>query len=876
MASHQPVPSRAALNALRGVILTTSCSVVLLAEERRRRLQIARAAIDNARKLHSVQNNRGPIALAECHGTWNGRFADVDDGTLSLASFPRPRTSTRRRGRTQMIGTEQATDSCEHDDRQTQPVSSRVESDNEHTEPSHTSHFLGNCLSMATFQRLDLNSLRSNAPHASGWKARRRGPRLKFSSHAIVPAASESSPIVNKLDASAGTNSKDTMIVDEESANQVSSLEAARQYIQRTGHENAVSGPCYDEVIPILERLLTELETCTTHGDLRLEKLNVVGTIFDRLATLGPLPRAAQTVRLQAIRFFRIFIHSCPEVITATLSSLLPLSKDPLKLLVPLTIVLLDSNHREYLRQVFLFLSRDSTLCSWAHGTLAYRLLIRLARSQQGFLSTKQLYLEFQALGLFSDILVPKEIEYKTRRLMIILALEAEEKDFASTELRKLEEVDPGAIVSDIPLQQHVIARKASNGDWDQVWSDIDALRQTVNPQCVEFQRLLTWMTDIFVTQCWNRDEVEAFLRKAVADFNLCLKPRWVNAVLDGYASRRQAESAISWLQFCGENGLLMDSFFVQQFFARCRKYWSFSEKAIRRFARLLNAHGVVTKQSPHLSLSADPDGRTNPASSLKQAVLELLELEPPDMERARQLIAVAHKEGCDVREALTSLIRAQIEQGGDPRQLIDNALQSGVRLFDSTYNKAAQALSAAGNHKAAADMCVVAARENGNGQLLYNEYNFANLVFAHTGSASYTALQSVLSEFTSEAQWWHGSPTCKETIKLAMKATVLRAVADEQNSELHRQALDHLDTALLHVKECRPTKKERLAVLEAYVRFAKAPPPKASEEGKRRRHGCGADPWAPRDAAAAAAAAAAAQTLVDDSVLAVAASRWA
>ncbi|UZP42246.1 hypothetical protein NXS19_010062 [Fusarium pseudograminearum] len=67
MASPSPAPPRAVVHALRGVLLTTSCSVILLAEERRRRLNIARAALDNAKKLHTARVNRNATVLAESY-----------------------------------------------------------------------------------------------------------------------------------------------------------------------------------------------------------------------------------------------------------------------------------------------------------------------------------------------------------------------------------------------------------------------------------------------------------------------------------------------------------------------------------------------------------------------------------------------------------------------------------------------------------------------------------------------------------------------------------------------------------------------------------------------------------------------------------------
>ncbi|KAG5927669.1 hypothetical protein E4U42_001951 [Claviceps africana] len=839
MASHQPIPSRAALNALRGVILTTSCSVILLAEERRRRLQIARAAIDNARKLHSVQNYRGPVALAECHGTWNGRFAEVDDDTLSLASLPRPRTSTRRRDRTQMTGLARQTDSCEQESRPPQPVS-RAESRDEHTEPSRATHLLYNGLSMASSSKSNLTSLRSNEPQSMGLKTHRKDP---------LSAVSNANSIGNEVHiATAQINSNHAMAAGEPTRKNW--LEAAQQYLEKNAPCDRVSRRDYQRVMKILEKLVTEVEKSTTDEDLRSEKINAARSIFERIACLGPHHKAGEALNRQAIRLFRIVAHSRPEDITATLSSMLSSCIDPARLLVPFFTILLNGDFGEARREVFLFLSHDSTLCSWTHGKSVHRLLGLLAQVQRSFNPVKQLYSEYQRFGLFSEIKVSKDIEYQIRRAMVILALAAEESDFAIAELRKLEEVDSDASLCDIRLQRHIVTMKASNGKWDQVWPHIDMLRQKVDPQCVEFQYMLKKVTDLFVAQGRDRDKLEAFLRQAVKDLHLSLETPWVYAVLDEYASRRQTDSAISWLRFCGENGFWMGKVFNQGFVDRCRKYWSFSESAIRRFVKLLCGHGLVSKQFSDLVSGTTSDHHVDPSSSLREVVLEQLRHEPPNLERARQLIAQAHKEGRDTADALPALLIAQFEQGDDPRELIHNALQSGFCLHDSVYNKAAQALSGMGNHKAAAEICEVAARENGNGQLLYCEYNFSNLVYAYTGSANYAALQSVLSEFTSEAQWWHGSPMCKETIKLAMKAVAMRTVADEKKSELHRRALEHLDIALLHVKECRPTTDERLAVVEACVHVTKAPRPKAirrtyhrfcKKSGDAARHGCAA-----------------------------------
>ncbi|KAK1720825.1 hypothetical protein BDP67DRAFT_379223, partial [Colletotrichum lupini] len=55
MSAPAPVPSKAAIHALRGLLFGTSCSLVLLAEERRQRIKIARSAVENGRRLKSLK-----------------------------------------------------------------------------------------------------------------------------------------------------------------------------------------------------------------------------------------------------------------------------------------------------------------------------------------------------------------------------------------------------------------------------------------------------------------------------------------------------------------------------------------------------------------------------------------------------------------------------------------------------------------------------------------------------------------------------------------------------------------------------------------------------------------------------------------------------
>ncbi|EFY92667.1 hypothetical protein MAC_01303 [Metarhizium acridum CQMa 102] len=850
MASKHPVPSRAALNALRGVILTTSCSVILLAEERRRRLQLARAAIENARKLHMVQSNRGPLALAESNASWESRFAEVDGEVLSMASLPRPRTCTRRRGRSHLIGTRSESEAHYDDGGRTQSTS-RADTRSKVSKSSVDADVLGRAIDMVNLDNIRLSPLKPHCYTDLDWKAPRAFTQFG-ASKAPSSSARQSTSDTKTTPQQPAEDSPEAeyeLILDGNEASHVDSIESARLYLEKSGPGGSTVRPFYDEAIVVLEQLLKDMELSDAKKADISERINLATMIFQRVAAFGPpLPRATRPLRSQGVRLLQVVSTASPDKLATTLAMLLPLSKDPLKFLLPFMECTQHGSNRRAVRDALRFLSQNARSCSWARGVLVCRLLAQLAKTQANYDKTQRVYRMIQDAGLYTEVGIPQSTEYKIRRLMAILALEHGDDSLANRELELLGKLDSEACRSDIRLQTRLITRNATMGKWEEVCSDIEALGQITNTQCIGFQRLLTRTTDIF-DQSHDAHELEMFLRKLATEYKLSLKHRWIYAVLDYYASRRQVEPVFSWLQFCSSHGLEIDSAFNQRFFARCRKFWSFSDKTIQSLEESLQARARTAAQTAsemgqnelqrqmaslvsngeweqvtQLYETACCSGTDHSMQCLRLAVLAYTKCGNRDIERASNLIQSAYAKGHDISEALTPLLLAKLERGDDPSLLIKGALRMGVRIHDSAYNKAAQALSGRGDHRAAADMCELAARENGNGELLYNEYNFANLVFAYTGSARYRALHSLLSGFTSDVQWWHGSRTCKETIKLAMKTTAMRSVAHSQNSAPHRQALDRLDEALIHVKKCRPTKDDRRAVSEAYVRLAAMP----------------------------------------------------
>ena len=855
MASTNPVPSRAALNALRGVVFTTSCSVFLLAEERRRRLKIARAAIDNARKLHTVRSNRGPIALTENHGSWESRYSDISDEVLALSAGPTPRTSTRRRKRSQLIGTVSTGD---NEVSFGEPLPSEAQHDHRANWTSGLSlaDRLAGELDLTSTNNMQYNDQGSSRsfPQNKGWKV----PLSFAQAKTAAPTINENSCMVGEGEVKRDLPTPDTVEnrgVGTTRFGEIvaSSVESAVTYLEKTSRNSSgFIRPYYDDAVIALEQLLADLESDASDSTATSEKIDHAIAIMERVSSFGiPLPKASKALQAQGMRLFSAVGVLQPSLLTRLLPAMLLMTRDCLKVLVPFMEYAQAANSRTVVRTMLEHLSQQRVRFGWTRGMLIHRLLSRHAKNQETFGPCKQLYKLLQESGLFDDFGLQQSTQYKIRRLVARLALADGDDGFARQEVRQMYETNSDACKADGKLQMAIITRKAQLGHWNEVLSEVRALQELTGMDSAAFQSFLSRVTDLF-QQSHSPEELEAYIRRAAPACCLQLKSRWVFAVMDALARRQQVEPLFDWLQFCADAGLQMDRAFSEKFLLRCRKYWSFSDKTTSELARQLGIsdgelqafqnkrngalrsttlcsqlNDLVSAEQYDQALdiygTARQNGEHITVACLRFAVLAHLKRDVPNLAEAIELVRAAKEAGIDISEALTPLLMMRLERGDDPHLLIDEALRMGARIHDSAYNRAAQAMSANGNHRAAADICQVAAQQNGNGNLLYNEYNFANLVFAYTGLASYRALTSLLSGFTSEAQWWHGSRRCKESIKLAMKTTAMRAVAHSQDNGTHCDALHSLDDALLHVKRCRSTREHRRAVTETYVRIVRS-----------------------------------------------------
>ncbi|TFB05268.1 hypothetical protein CCMA1212_002562 [Trichoderma ghanense] len=882
MASTPPVPSKAALNALRGVLLTTSCSVAFLAEERRRRLKIARAAIDNARKLHTVKSNRGAVALSD---SWDDRLADLGGDVLSLPAGSRPKSSYRKRRRgnasTLLVnGGGLDTNGVSSDQHESTRGDAPAGEAQREGQEAHISNFGLDAVKMI------LPLVDSRLPDLSTMS-------LAASTLPIFPLNTKETGS-HKVGSGVDPRVKVSLHRDHNSTMRTSATRSGSRSLHDSPHigsssptrlslSNTATQVTETDKVARLEQLIKELETSESTRTLTPEMVALAIAELQNISTSRPTtPGFSGLVRSSGLRLLRLTIDSEATKATDVLAALLPHFKDPIQVVSPLTKWLWEKKDKKEFERLLQFLSDGKQSRFWMQGMTIYRVLSGLDEVVGSFKDIKHLYRLLQSAGLYQAIAVPSNIEYKIRRLMVAKALKAGDDAFAQEEMSCLYHLDADAARADVKLQSRLIVREAALGHWEAVRKSIEALEDAGNAKPTDLRYMISKITDVFVQTC-SSEGLEALLRRFVRSYNIPLRSRWVNLVLDQYASRHDLESMFSWLQFCHDAGFKMDDSFVQRFYAGCRKYWSFSNKNITNLHQTLQElapatsklapskpAGKVLNDAPPASLESDrwvseadafecmewlsaqnewarvceaysrllSSGLSISVRCLRLAVLGHLRRPNGSIDEAAALIDDARERGYDVTEALTPLLLARLERGDDAGELIKQALRRGSRIHDSVYNKAAQMLSAKGDLRGAATMCEVAARENGNGELLYSEYNFSNLVFAYTGSASYSALKSILSKFTSEVQWWRGSRACKESIKLAMKTTAMRAVVDARDNNDHRDALFRLDEALIHVKKCRSTREDRRAVTEAFIRVVRPAVAEAEQDPADGRRG--------------------------------------
>lgn len=939
MASTNPVPSRAAINALRGVILTTSCSVILLAEERRRRIQIARAAIDNARKLHTVRVNHGP-ALSEAFGRREAWGPELGEELPPLPIAPQTKGPIRRRRRNgERRGDLDLAKSIELETpvEKTQTVSNTPESRRkawdewevarkEMTRLSASSPFAHNDLFLRmstddetpipplTQQELDARKELGKAPKKAVTSATTRDPdtRTDISDAACdtLPTSVTSETLSRNgpgadLPGSAidgGNGELVTRDSVEENLPTEATTPATATLLSPDSQPKEYQleqEAKYSRLLASFDVLLAELQTPPVHQEDVSKQISSAIMLLERLTTGNFRPKTLVPRVLQLLKStVEMDQH---DRIPAILDASLPANSDGLTVLVPFFEFLQESHDLEGVRQLLNHSSRMLFLTSQPVDEAPPFWIVSFLndnwKTNKNIDRIKQVYSVFQDGGLFSGTGIPAVIQFAIRRSIALIALNAGDDAMAAVELEHILTLRPEAVNTDVELKAKFVIRDAVAGRWESVIEDLAVLKDIQGSTDSHYQKTLERLTRVYAKE-HRPEEVEVFVRDLVHTYEMSLNISLALLVMDKHGRNRDISSLVQWIDFCQGAGLGMDQAFFDNVAKRCSMYWNFDRRRICGLFKTLRASLPWLEEPRLLSYSHDgalgalhkrsskqQDGIPVPAlrkpmgmslakfeqntfkclnsraleenweeviqvykeasemglgpspRCLRLAVVANIKEDEGGTKRAARLVRQAHAEGHDVNSALVPLLIADIEAGGDAKNMIEATIHKGARVHDSVYNMACVSLANTRRLPTVVTICKIAAKENGNGDPAYNQYNFANWISACTRLGWYKDLEMLVSSFTSKSAYWQGSKECKESVKRAMKRVAMKAETDSRRKQDHEEALICLDRAFKHIKDRRATvNEERWKLTEGLAELCKPTHSHREIEGAQRR----------------------------------------
>ncbi|KAF4978276.1 hypothetical protein FZEAL_5314 [Fusarium zealandicum] len=586
MASPNPAPSRAAINALRGVLLTTSCSVIILAEERRRRLNVARAAIENAKKLHTARVHHNSAALAESYGRREAFPIELahDFSPVSAPNNP----IRRRRRRTEPS----AREFPEPKDFESIDAFETTLSDQTH--PSATPQARPRRWDEWDAARKELSRISDTSPFAhnslflkisrddsppsptiSKQQSKTRTPETNTTEQSSTPEAIHQSESRHNIPAKSTRSHSTNQDSKTSELLRAAFLDGdARTTERQPIHEIKVEEPAS---LSSLDTLLTDLESLEIARSHLVEQQQKCIEILRKLVSSES--EEPQAILSRGIRLLQSTADSQEySNMSLILSVVYPVCADVCLLAVPLMDRLLQNRDTEGVRQM---LQEFSQLPDGAAKVPKYRfrnewvtrLLMHYWRKTKDFGQVKGLYGLLQQAGLFTDGIFPLITQYTIRRRIALISLDAGDDATASEEMLHLQQLRPKAVDVDVKLRGRFVVRDAELHQWDQVWAQLNAFRFKAK-HAVQFQNVLSWLARIYC-QDHSPAEIDIFVRDLVKHHQMTLNKTLAFLVMDKHGRSRDLQALVAWLQFCQDGGLEMDQIFFNEIADKCCRYWN-------------------------------------------------------------------------------------------------------------------------------------------------------------------------------------------------------------------------------------------------------------------------------------------------------------
>ncbi|KAI0380027.1 hypothetical protein F5Y04DRAFT_258137 [Hypomontagnella monticulosa] len=617
-----PVPSKAAIHALRGIAFGTSCAIGVILEDRRRRISTLRTAVSNKKKLRSSKQYHG-LADSVALQFDDAVFIEADDihwdqldnrDTMS-DGFPMPKFAKRRK-------------STESSSTTTEPAASSPavvvpESSPPSPPPQRNISPLDNIGSsfMLPRTRFNLLDIKAFGPWGAGNAVAHR-PLPKHRNEFVETITSIlASRDEGRLDRALGVFFEASRSIyssksfDDEwiaVSAQLSNECLADHRCEDAGKVVAFTinaGPLNElqyyshNPIPVIECHLRQKdqngccsrEAVATATRLFLPKFKekprissaklyrLAKELFAQNLMLGQFP-AARDIYWRAIPLLEdpaVFtgwaireLYKYSDYKTVVKYFLLNYSKMSPKNMnfnqtIDCVVYAVENLKGTKADQVLRALERMNRP---ANRLLRTRWIMRLIQvcwhREQNFPLVKELFEETISLGLL-DLVSHTEGVYVT---MIEISIKAGEEDMVRSYYDTLIQKYP-EMVSNIRLRGFLAFGVAKAGDWDGVYDAFTEMHALRRGSEKEYDDAFIMILKVFA-DTHAAAEVRDFVSKYTSTLDVRMHPYVVTMVANKYGDCRDMSGFMSWLTYCSKAGFALDSSFSNSVLHNCRTQW--------------------------------------------------------------------------------------------------------------------------------------------------------------------------------------------------------------------------------------------------------------------------------------------------------------
>lgn len=637
------VPKKAALTALRGLIAGTSCTLLLVTEDRRRRINQARSAIENAEKLCLVKQYHATRSALHRDNAHPSALESLEE-ELS-AAFQEPKWSSRetwkpRHNDAPEDDWERITPTIDQDEQNGRPSDLRGQPRRLYRpKAGQFSHMRK---STAALRPLPVHPELASRPVAF--------PKLGVDENvrrireAVILGDTQSLEaaigILQKTVQRAGLTDLDkTMLVDAAAplchkCREEGMLDHCEEILLCAVGLGPMSGDQYhafdpqsviDSAVAAVESTLSRSESPGTGDQARgaaKQRLNRALTLFmprfrDKTSTsprssdwqqnaeklmqlafdLDLTDRAADvfwriqfydgdsdasvTRRFMACLFEKKDFNRVVNTFSLTRHKLPHCSSELWYGIGSLVTDAVEAAPKQKPAKVLLQLLGQCPRDYHVRTTWATKLLYCHWKRGQDFEATRGLFREFENIhaGKLGFRLV--RFPDGVYRVMLQIAVEAEQWQAVDEILARLQQIKPSSC-KDARILGILALAKAKVGDWNGVWADFKNME------------VKDRIDDVFVPvlkefiKTHTISETEEFMKAYITDLKVPVCRYMVNVVANQYGAIRDVELFVGWLDYCSQAGFEVDAAFSNAILVNCKRRWDFSFEELRIVYRKL------------------------------------------------------------------------------------------------------------------------------------------------------------------------------------------------------------------------------------------------------------------------------------------------